>query len=113
MITSSGVRFRPIADRFQKGKNMTERDDGWLTDQADHLIGVTLSRREWTADSVRDDHDHCALCWAKFAKLGPFGELHVGWRTSDGRHWVCQQCVDDFKVRFQWVLKDDPNLAID
>ncbi len=90
---------------------MAEKDDGWLTDQADILIGVTLIHREWTQSSVRDDHDHCALGWAKFARLNLPGELHVGWCTSDGRHWVCQQCVDDFKVRFQWVLSD--NLAID
>ena len=79
-----------------KGDNMAEKDDSWLTDPVDHLIGVTLTHREWTPASVRDDHDHCSLCWAKFAKLGVPGELHVGWCTLDRLHWVCQQCTDDF-----------------
>jgi len=104
--------FDPKRTDF-KGDNMAEKDDSWLTDPADHLIGVTLTHREWTPASVRDDHDHCALCWAKFAKLGVPGELHVGWCTSDRLHWVCQQCIDDFKVRFQWILNDNPNPGVD
>ncbi|ULU24075.1 hypothetical protein [Dyella terrae] len=65
---------------------MAEKDDGWLTDQADHLIGVTLTCREWAPAYAEDDHDHCALCWAKFSKLGLPGELRVGWCTADGRY---------------------------
>lgn len=87
---------------------MAEKDNGWLTDQADHLIGAALTRSEWMPLHPADDHDHCALCWAKFSKLGLPDELHVGWRTADQRYWVCQQCVDDFNVRFQWILHDNP-----
>lgn len=85
---------------------MTENDHSWLTDQGDHLKAVTLTRRDWAPAHVDDDHDHCALCWAKFSKLGLPGELRIGWCTADRRYWVCQQCVDDFSVRFQWTLKD-------
>jgi hypothetical protein len=94
-----------------KGDEVTERDTSWLTDQADHLLGATLLRREWVPAHVDDDHDHCALCWAKFSNLGIPGELRAGFCTSDDRHWVCQQCVDDFKARFQWLLIDDLNVG--
>ena len=83
----------------------------WLTDHADHLLGATLIRREWVPAHVDEDHDHCALCWAKFSKLGIPGELGAGFCTLDDRHWVCQQCVDDFKSRFQWLLIDDLNVG--
>jgi len=44
--------FDPKRTDF-KGDNMAEKDDSWLTDPADHLMGVTLTHREWTPASVR------------------------------------------------------------
>jgi hypothetical protein len=89
-----------------------QKDGSWLMDQADHLTGATLTRRIWEAADLKDDHDHCAICWAKFSKLGLPDGLRIGWCTADGREWVCQQCVDDFKSRFQWTLNEDSNFRL-
>jgi hypothetical protein len=68
--------------------------------QEQYLAGATLHRREWVA--IRDDwdHDHCEFCGSKFSK--DEHDQHVGYVTSDGYRWVCEECFDDFHEEFRW-----------
>jgi len=46
--------------------------------------------------------------WAKFMEedLREFPDiLHAGYTTEDKYRWVCDQCFEDFKDRFQWRVE--------
>ena len=45
---------------------MIMKDSRILPWHEEKLVGVTLLRRRWMADA-RNDHEHCAFCWDKFA----------------------------------------------
>ncbi len=81
---------------------MNVQDDWRLLNQEEYLFGVTLTHEIWRAKG-RNDHDHCAFCWAKFADFD--GCLHEGWCTEDRYHWICDICYQDFRERFKWSVK--------
>jgi hypothetical protein len=90
----------------------------------------------WTADGeIADevwDHEHCYFCWATFGDGDEEGELAAAWTTAErappadpqkpeltprpgfrlaapsepGYEWVCSQCFEDFRVRFEWSVRD-------
>jgi hypothetical protein len=78
-------------------------DDWRLTNQEQYLRGVTLYRRRYTSHRPGWDHDHCSFCWAKFSESLP-DAFREGWTTSDGYYWICDQCFQDFRDRFEWTL---------
>lgn len=78
--------------------------DWRLTNQAAYLSGVPLVHAVWHGEG-RNDHDHCAFCWEKFAAYD--GCLHEGWCTEDRCHWICNECFRDFREQFCWLVKDD------
>ena len=82
---------------------MTMQDDWRLTNQEAYLQGVTLVHRQWKPEP-RNDHDHCAFCWEKFAHYD--GCLHEGYATDDRYYWVCESCFNDFRHRFNWRIKE-------
>lgn len=59
---------------------MITEDPRILPWHKEKLLGATLLRRRWMTD-VRNDHDHCAFCWDKFAEYD--GCLHEGYCTED------------------------------
>ena len=81
---------------------MMSEDSRILPWHGERFTGITLQRRPWRADA-NNDHDHCAFCWDKFAEYD--GCLHEGYCTEDGRDWVCEECFNDFKERFQWRVQ--------
>lgn len=64
--------------------------------------GIVLRYRHWAAVG-RNDHDHCAFCWDKFA--ADEGCLHEGYCTETGSDWICKVCYNDFKERFGWRVQ--------
>ena len=80
---------------------MIMKDSRILPWHEEKLVGVTLLRRRWMADA-RNDHDHCAFCWDKFAEYD--GYLHEGFCTEDGKDWICEACFADFRQRFRWRI---------
>lgn len=66
------------------------------------LVGATLLRCRWMADD-RNDHDHCAFCWDKFAEADDC--LQEGYCTENYYYWICEVCFDELKERFQWRVK--------
>lgn len=43
-------------------------------------------------------HDHCDLCWEK-VMTDIECTFYV---TDDFRHWICEECFNDFKEQFDW-----------
>ncbi len=83
---------------------MEEKDDWRLAGQEKYLKGVTLVHRRYRQykDNPNWDHDHCAFCWVEFCLEGCAGSIQEGYATQDDYHWICPQCFQDFKDRFQW-----------
>lgn len=83
---------------------MMSKNDDWriLPWHETLLSGATLIYQPWKLIG-RNDHDHCAFCWEKFADFD--GCLHEGYSTLDRYHWICKACYADFKERFGWKLQ--------
>ena len=80
MISTEAHRF---AEQMQRGK--------------DYLEGEKI-QHFW--------HEHCELCWEKATT----DKECVFYCTKDMRHWVCQNCFNDFKNSFGWAEKDSTEL---
>lgn len=78
-------------------------EDWRLINQEEYLKGVHLRYAEFSSD--RSDHAHCEFCWDKFGRWDD--TLHFGYCTLDRYRWICEQCYNDFKDRFQWTVVDD------
>jgi hypothetical protein len=77
-------------------------EDWRLTNQEKYLQNKSLMFSRWTQRHERNDHDHCEFCFAKF---GNFEEsLHEGYCTEDRYRWICKDCFNDFKDRFNWTV---------
>ena len=79
---------------------MTE--DWRLQGQERFLLGVTLSRMNYKKYRPDWEHDHCELCSKKFSEEP--GDTNGGYVTTDGYHWICDECFADFKERFKWEV---------
>ena len=86
-----------------------QQDDDWrLTGRQAFLADATLEWTDWQPQRPDWDHDHCEFCRTKFAGPESPDSLHVGFATPDRYHWVCRQCVSDFRSRFGWLLVGTP-----
>ena len=86
---------------------MTLDDDWRLNGQETFLTGVVLVRRPYRRSPRNPewDHDHCAFCSAKFTLQDIPDALHEGYTTVDDYHWVCDDCFNDFRHRFRWLVE--------
>jgi len=81
--------------------------DWRLMGQDRYLQGATLIFRKWTLDRPDWDHDHCAFCTVHIGDHVFEDDTDTqleGWVTEDGMHWICNQCFEDFRQRFEWVV---------
>ena len=85
---------------------MVENDDWRLGGQEKYLQGLVFTREKYKRPSPEWDHDHCQFCWEKFMEEGFEGTLHEGYVSKEGDRWVCFQCFDDFKEKFQFRLEE-------
>lgn len=60
----------------------------------------TLRWQQYAAYRPGWDHDHCEFCGTKLS--AGEGDLHEGYVTQDGYHWVCENCFEDFRDEFEW-----------
>ncbi|MDQ0878906.1 thiamine monophosphate kinase [Paenibacillus sp. V4I3] len=79
---------------------MVNQNDWRLMGQEDYLLGATLFWQEYKPYSSSWDHDHCVFCFGKFK------DGDKGYSTADKNHWICLECFDDFKGKFQWQVGD-------
>lgn len=78
-------------------------DDYRIHGQEKYLQGATLRWSDWTLKDPDWDHDHCEFCWAKFTDQDWLDVLHSGY--TNGYHWICKTCFEDFKDRFEWQIE--------
>ena len=77
-------------------------DKDWrLVKQHKYLDGKKLVFTRFVPSELLE-HKHCSFCWDKFGKGD--NSLEVGYCTSDGKWWVCEQCYKDFKEEFRWQV---------
>lgn len=81
------------------------KEDWRLNGQERYLFGENLFCITSAVFRISGfDHMHCDFCWAK---ISPFSEdLHEGYATFDIRHFICEECFNDFREQFQWTLDE-------
>lgn len=67
------------------------------------MIGAHLRQSTYHATPC-SDHEHCTMCGVKFSESSK--ELQHGYVTLDGRHWVCKECLNDYKEEYDWILEN-------
>ncbi len=80
-----------------------QNDDWRRQGQERFLSGVKLIASVYQPYRQGWEHDHCEFCGAKFSIMGK-NDMKQGYRTEDGYHWICNQCFNDFKDEFEWIL---------
>ena len=87
---------------------MVNEEDWRLQGQERYLNGVVLVRKKFRQYNETWDHDHCEFCSAKFMPNSSDPEvLTEGYATVGEYRWICSDCFDDFKDRFDWTIQDD------
>lgn len=99
LVKSSGT------PRIPPGAKTPAPDDWRRQGQHKFLTGVVMIRTAWEQYGPDWDHDHCDFCWAKFSIHDD--DLKYGWTTEDQYHWVCDECYNDFKYEFGWVVAEE------
>jgi hypothetical protein len=101
------------------------------TQEEPWMYGASFRWERYRAPTADWDHDHCALCWAKFMDADQKDVLREGYvfrpagpssavtsederTTYAGGHrivaspthdeWICPACFEDFKDRFKWTV---------
>lgn len=87
-----------------------------------YLQGATLRWKKWEQYQENWDHDHCEFCFKVFLDVEKYKnslektqseqrddiELsQEGYTTEDNYHWICKQCYEKFKEKFQWKIAND------
>ena len=93
---------------------MTEPEDWRLQGQEGYLFGRGLRWSRWWSYQEGWDHDHCYFCQQEFCTdehecpSSPLGRsVTDGYVTADDNYeWICPQCYENFKERFQWTITE-------
>lgn len=81
---------------------MYKKNDWRLLNQEDYLMNAKLKKSHYRKPSEKWDHDHCAFCWDKFSEKEE--DLHDGYCTIGKKYWICDECFNDFKEKFNFEL---------
>ena len=59
---------------------------------------------------VLNDHEHCIFCWKTITDLNLEEEHDTEgyccfYHKTSQFYWICKDCFNDFKIRFQWKEK--------
>ncbi len=88
---------------------MLEKNDWRLVNQQEYLMNAELRKSLYKPLNDNWEHDHCAFCWDKFSEIS--GDLNIGYCTKDKKHWICEECFNDFKEMFNFKILVDENIA--
>ena len=81
---------------------MTDSTNDWrLLDQEEYLKGKTLKHSKWVTLRESWDHDHCEFCNETIHEA-----TQMAYCTTDYYYWICEECYNDFKEMFEWVLEE-------
>lgn len=87
---------------------MIEEDDWRLRGQDEYLQNKVFQFKEFLNSQNGSLHTHCEFCWHKFME-NPDGVKDCskqGYCSIDGKYWVCEECFNDFRKKFNWKLLD-------
>ena len=79
---------------------MIEKNDWRLSGGREYLQKLKLIKAEYKMKCKTSDHEHCAFCWEKFSESHE--DLNTGYCSIDGKHWICEECFEDFKEMFDF-----------
>ena len=82
---------------------MHNKKDWRLLNQQEYLHKAKLKKSKYVKPSEKWDHDHCAFCFDKFSSQSE--DLQQGYCTLDSKHWICEECFNDFKEMFEFEVK--------
>ena len=74
--------------------------DWRLNGQEMYLYGVKLKHMNIKDKLNPSDHEHCEFCLEKISNYT--NTIHDAYCTEDEYHWLCDNCYNDFKMRFNW-----------
>ena len=80
-----------------------QMNDWRLQGQEKYLKGIALERKKYHPYRDGWDHDHCEFCGAEFSLEGA-GAFGFGYASPDNYHWICDNCFEDFKEKFDWKV---------
>lgn len=66
------------------------------------MLGTRLRRSSFPANTCTD-HEHCTMCGAKFSAEPK--DLQEGYVDVEGNHWVCFECMRDYKDEYGWSVE--------
>lgn len=78
-------------------------DDWRRQGQEKYLMNKTLVKGYYISCRVGWDHDHCEFCGNKFS-LADKDSLKHGYSTLDYKHWICEDCFEDFICEYRWRI---------
>lgn len=93
---------------------MLVTDEDWrLSDQETYLHGRKFRWAAWWPYRDGWDHDHCDFCFAEIsADTTGHADFNEAWVTADdGYHWICPQCLEDFRTRFAFEVQAGPHVS--
>ena len=64
------------------------------------LIGKQFIYKVFIPNEI-GDHEHCNMCGDKFT--GFDNPPKRGYGAVDGTGWVCKDCFDEYKEKYQWT----------
>jgi hypothetical protein len=117
MMSSQEPGSWPLdGEQAWKNQNEFERSqaiDARLTWQEDYLQGAVLHWRPCRAPQTEWDRDHSEFYWRTIDEPGRANgehepdcihEAYITEGNNGGDYWICPQCFEDFRERFQWVI---------
>ena len=87
---------------------MVKKNDDWrILAYKGFMDGQKFEKLDFVS-SDKNDHEHCEFCYAKITDLENLSEKveKSGYVYKDleknRSHWLCQECFNDFKERFNF-----------
>lgn len=89
---------------MQRECNAPDKSDWRLRGQEEYMQGMAFTYLKFSPETEGRDHTHCEFCWHKFMeKPESIADCSShGYRSRDGRYWVCEECFAGFKDAFGW-----------
>lgn len=86
---------------------MIDKDDWRLRGQEEYLMHKTFAFETYS-ETQNSKHEHCEFCWHKFMENceGVEDCSEAGYCTLDHKYWVCEECYEDFKNNFKWIIAE-------
>ncbi len=78
-------------------------DDWRLMGQERYLSNVELKKMSPKEIHSKSDlwHEHCRFCTEKITNKYDKN----AYTTLDEYNWICEECFNDFKYKFKWIVK--------